>query len=120
MLKRLITLLGLFSLVVLLFFILFFSPREIGPLGVLVFFVVSYVFLFSVCSFFVFILSYFFNGKRRDRKANTIYSTIVSFGLILLLLAIRMYGFDIFMVVGIFILVFLCCFFAKRRLNMVK
>lgn len=118
--KHFVLVLCLMSLVVLLSLLLFFKPSDMGPLGVLVFFITLYIFLFSICSFLVSLFRRIFGGKGRDRKIDVAYSVIISFGLVLFLLILRLYKFNILMVFGLLFFMILGCFLVKKRLNVVK
>lgn len=118
--KRFSFALCLVSLIVLLFLTLFFKPSEIGPFGVLVFFIILYVFLFSVCSFFVSLFRCIFSGKGRNKKIDVAYSVVFSFGLVLFLLILKIYEFNIAMIFGLLFFMILGCFLAKKRLNVIK
>lgn len=118
--KRFMLALCLVSSIVLLFLVLFFRPSEIGPFGVLVFFITLYTFLFSVCSFFVSLFRRIFGGKGRNKKLDVAYSTIVSFGLVLFLLILKIYKIDIVIIFGLLFFMILGCFLVKKRLNVIK
>lgn len=118
--KKYVLFLGVLSLILMLFFLNYTSPSEIGPLGVLIFFVALYVFLFGLFYFLVCIIRAVLKGKKRSKRLDFFYSVILAFGPIILLL---MRAFEIFNIGSVLIailFVFLGCFLVKKKINMVE
>ncbi len=120
MLRKLLAFLSIFALVVILVFVNYTTPTEIGPFGVLVFFMSLYIFLFGVSLCIVSILRFILKGKRKNKKLDYYYAVIFAFGPIILLL-MRAFDVSSLMSVAITILfVFLGCFLIKKKVNVVE
>lgn len=111
--KRLIPVLSLTSVVVLLLMLNFTTPTGVGPLGVLVFFIAVYILMFGIATLIV----KFFGrilGRKPSRK-QYLYSVILAFGPIMLLLA-QSLGSISYLTVGLMVVFeFLGCFLVKKR-----
>ena len=84
----LITALGLAALILMLSFT---SPTEIGPLGVLLFFTTVYVVSFGIMTFILQSFSRLAFKKREFHRKDYLYSAVLGFGPIMLLMA-RSFG----------------------------
>ncbi len=110
--KRLIPILSLLAAVVLLLMLNFTTPADVGPLGVLVFFVACYM---VVLGFALLLVKIFMKliGKRMGRKGY-LYGAVIAFGPIMLLLIQSLGALSIFTAVLVVILVFLACFLVNK------
>lgn len=111
--KRLIPVLSLLAAVVLLVMLNFTTPTGIGPLGVLVFFAAVYVVMLGIAQLLV-------RGVMRlaihgvSSKEN-LYSAVIAFGPIMLLLAKSLGSLGWFTVGLVMVFVFLACFLIAKR-----
>lgn len=111
--KRLIPVLSLLAAIVLLVMLNFTTPTGIGPFGVLVFFAAVYVVMLGVAQMIV-----RFGAKVMKRnlaQREYLYSAVIAFGPIMLLLA-QSLGSLSPMTVGLTVVfVFLACFLIGKR-----
>lgn len=120
MLKKIVLFLSILALVAILYFVNFTTPSEIGPFGVLVFFIMLYVLLFGLFFCLVSVIRFVLKGKKRSKKLDYLYAVIIAFGPIMLLL-MRAFGVFNLATVAISILfVILGCFLVKNKLNVVE
>ena len=82
---------SIIALAVLILIILFTSPMEIGPLGVLLFFTTLYISIFGI--FTIALQTFYRLAFKREAFTNKdyLYSAVISFGPIMLLMA-RSFG----------------------------
>lgn len=93
----------------------FTSPTEIGPLGVLLFFTTLYISVFGVISFLMQIFFKLAFGKETLSGKDYLYSAVISFGPIMLLMA-RSFGTINFWTIGLITLfLILASFLVAKR-----
>lgn len=112
--KRLIPVLSLLAAVILLTTMNFTTPVGIGPLGVLIFFVAVYMLVFGVAFALVKIFTRVI-GHKLSRKSY-LYSAVIAFGPIMLLLAQSLGSVNAITVVLIVTFVILACFLISKRM----
>lgn len=106
---------GLFALLVLLVMLNFTAPLDIGPLGVLVFFTMIYVFVFGVFLGIEKMFRGIFGKKGKISQKELLCVVIASFGPIMLLL---MRAFEMLSIASSFLVilfVFLSCFLVNKK-----
>lgn len=118
--KRIIFLLFIISCGILLALLNFTTPSGVGPFGVLVFFLVFYVFLFSIATGFVAIFKKMSGKRFSGLKEEYFYAAAISSGPIFLLLMQAFDALNIFTIVLDIFFVILLCFLIKNRHNMIK
>ena len=107
-----ISIIGLAALIVMLTLV---SPTEIGPLGVLLFFTTIYVVTFGVNTLLLQTFVYFAFKRSVLRNKDYLYSAVLSFAPIMLLMA-RSFGAISLWTVGLIILfIFLAEFLVAKR-----
>lgn len=116
MLNRLIMLISLVATVVILVMLNLTTPAAVGPLGVLVFFMMIYAAVFGLAVWILWLLNRLL-GKRGMRRKDYYYAATVAFGPIMMLLVQSFGGLSFFTVLLTVAFVFLGCFLVK---NMVK
>lgn len=106
---------SIIGLAVLMVMLLFTSPMEIGPLGVLLFFTTIYAVTFGIVSLLMQTFMYFAFKKPSLRNKDYLYSAVLAFGPIMLLMA-RSFGAVSLWTVGLIILFLILAEFlvAKR------
>lgn len=113
--NRIVSIVAIASIVVLWFMLFFTSPTEIGPFGVLLFFTTLYAAIFSAFSL---ILQLFYKTaltRTTFRGKDYLYSAIMAFGPIMVLMA-RSFGAINIWTVGLIILfLFLAEFLVAKR-----
>lgn len=82
---------GIVGVFVLFLFLIFTSPTEIGPLGVLVFFTTLYIVIFSLFSFIWQIFSKMAYKRTVMRRKDYLCSAVLAFGPIMVMMA-RSFG----------------------------
>ena len=82
---------GIISLAVLLLMLNLTSPAEIGPFGVLLFFTTVFVFIYSVVSILMALFYRLIKKKTHMNRKDYMYSSVISFAPIMLLMA-RSFG----------------------------
>ena len=115
MFNRLMLLLSLISVVVILAMINFTTPTGVGPLGVLVFFMMVYVVVFGIVNLMVvgFIK---LMGYRQEARKEHYYAAMIAFGPVMLLL-IRSFGSLNLATIGMTaVFIALGCFVINKRL----
>ena len=114
--NRLIVTSSIIGLAALILMLNLTSPTEIGPLGVLLFFVLIYIVVFGVM---VFLMKLFYRlGFKREtfRRKDYLYAAIGAFGPIMLLMA-RSFGAMTFWTVGLIAFgVFLAEFLVYKKI----
>ena len=85
--SRVIYIMGILGLAALIIILNFTSPTKIGPSGVLLFFTTLYITIFSVIILFVQLFNRFAFKRNTLRRKDYLYSTILAFGPIMLLIA---------------------------------
>lgn len=116
MFNRLISLSALFSLIVLIVMLNLTSPMEIGPTGVLVFFVALYITIYGVLMGLI-RLTKRVTGKSQGLIKKDYYMGVVfSFGLIMLLLVQSFGTLNLFTVVLVILFVIISGFLVSKRL----
>lgn len=114
MLRRLILVTSLLAAVLLLLMMNFTTPAGIGPLGVLLFFLMIYLVMFGVAFLLVAIFTKI-TGKRIGKRTY-LYAAVIAFGPIMLLLA-QSLGTVSWLTVGLMaVFVLLACFLVNKRL----
>ncbi len=112
--KHLFSVLSLLAAVVLLVLLFLTTPAEVGPLGVLVFFVAVYVLVFGFALVMVKIITRL--SGRRINKKTYLYSAVIAFEPIMMLLA-QSLGSVSWWSVGLMVVFgFLACFLISKRL----
>lgn len=112
--KRLILVLSLLAAAVLLAMVNFTTPAEIGPLGVLVFFTAIYMVVFGLAFIFVRIFTQI-SGHQVGKKTY-LYSAMIAFGPIMLLLAQSLGSLSLWTVLLAVAFVGLACFLISKKL----
>ncbi len=112
--KHLIPVLSLLAAVVLLFMMNFTTPADVGPLGVLLFFIAFYVLMFGVALCLVKILTRL-SGKHISKKTY-IYGAVIAFGPIMLMLAQSLGSMSVVTVGLTMAFVLLGCFLVSKRM----
>lgn len=115
MFNRLMLLLSLVSVIVILMMINFTTPTGVGPLGVLVFFVMLYIVIFGVVNGLVALFMRTM-GKKQGSQKNRYYAAMISFGPIMVLLVQSFGSLNLVTVTGIVAFVALGCFVISKRL----
>lgn len=113
MFNRLILLFTLLSAAGLVVIMNFFAPMDLGPFGVLLFFTMTYIVLFGVCTFLVRI----FVGITRHGglwHKDYIYAAILALGPLMLLMVQSFGSFSIWTVGLVVLFEFLSCFMVKK------
>ena len=114
MFNRLSTLFSLIAIVVILAMMNLTTPTDVGPLGVLVFFIMVYVVVYGVTDL---IVSLFFKAaeKKQGISKGHFYAAVIAFGPIMLLLVQSFGSMSIATVAMVIAFVFLGCFIVKKR-----
>lgn len=115
MFNRLTTLLSLVAVIVILAMMNFTTPTDVGPLGVLVFFLMIYVVVFGIVNFIVQLFMRAENKKQGTRKSHYL-AAMIAFGPIMLLLIQSFGSLNLATVAMTVVFVFLGCFVIKKRL----
>ena len=89
--NRIILSISIIGLAALILMLNVTSPTEIGPVGVLVFFTTVYLCVFGLITLVLGAFSYFAFGKKSLKNKDYLYSAVMSFGPIMLLMA-RSFG----------------------------
>lgn len=113
--NRIILFTSIIGLAVLLFMLEFTSPTEIGPLGVLLFFTTIYIVSFGIISLIVNTFMKLAFKKDSFRAKDYLYSAVLAFGPIMLLMA-RSFGAINLWTIGLIItFIFLAEFLVAKR-----
>lgn len=111
--KHLIPVLSLLSAVVLLIMLNFTTPTDIGPLGVLVFFVAVFLMIYGVA--FVLVKMFTRLSGHQTGKKTYIYAAIFAFGPLMLLLAESLGSVNILTCALTGLFTILACFLVSKR-----
>jgi len=114
MFNRLMFLFSLVAVVVILAMMNFTTPTDVGPLGVLVFFVMVYVIVFGIVNLLVGLFSKA-SGKKQGKRKDRYFAAMISFGPIMLLLVQSFGSLNIITGAGVIFFVALGCFVIKKR-----
>ena len=110
-----VTIVSIIGLAALIIMLNFTSPTEIGPFGVLLFFTTLYIALFGIASACLSIFYHLTNKREAMRNKDYLYSAVLAFGPIMLLMA-RSFGVVTPLTVGlIFIFLLLAEFLVMKR-----
>lgn len=113
--KRIMSIVSFIGLAAMILMLFFTSPTEIGPLGVLLFFTTLYISVFGVISFLMQIFFKLAFGKETLSGKDYLYSAVISFGPIMLLMA-RSFGTINFWTIGLITLfLILASFLVAKR-----
>lgn len=118
--KRLVFICSLLSAILLMLLLNFTNPSEIGPFGVLVFFLSFYVVMFGIATFIVFIFRKMTGKRANSKREDYLYAAMIGFGPILLLLMRAFNILNILTVLLSVVFVLLGCFLIKSRFSVVK
>ena len=115
MFNRMLAICSIISVAVLVAMLYFTTPAEIGPLGVLVFFVLLYVVFFGLAVGGVKIFYKLIRKRGRLERKDYIYGAIIAFGPIMMLL-MQSFGSLNLLTTGLILLfVILGCFLVNKR-----
>ena len=89
--NRIVLYTSIIGLAALILILLFTSPMEIGPFGVLLFFTTLYLVIFGVCSLLMQAFYRLAFKRATFRNKDYLYAAVISFGPIMLLMA-RSFG----------------------------
>ena len=113
--KRIVSIIAILGVLALWFMLFFTSPTEIGPFGVLLFFTTLYASIFGIFSL---VLQLFYKTalkKGAFRGKDYLYSAIMAFGPIMVLMA-RSFGAISLWTIGLIVLfLFLAEFLVAKR-----
>ena len=115
MFNRLTFLFSLVAVIVILAMINFTTPTSVGPLGVLVFFVMIYVVLYGITNLIVGLFMRA-NGKKVNLRKGRYLSAMISFGPIMLLLVQSFGSLNLVTAAMVVVFVGLGCFVINKRL----
>ena len=113
--NRIVTTIGIVGLAALIAMLFLTSPSEIGPVGVLLFFTTLYLLSFSICTIIVQVFFHLAFGRKTLRNKDYLYSAVLAFAPIMLLMA-RSFGAISYWTVGLIVFFILLAEFlvAKR------
>lgn len=111
--KHLIPVLSLLAAVILLVMLNFTTPTDIGPFGVLVFFLACYILMLGIALALV-KLFLKLAGKKMGRKGY-LYAAVIAFGPLMLLLIESLGTLTPLTMVAVVILILLVCFLIAKR-----
>lgn len=115
MFNRLISFASLIAVVIILAMINLTTPTEVGPLGVLVFFIMVYLVVLGVVNLLVIFFRRMMGHKERTRKEHY-FAAMIAFGPVMLLL-IQSFGvLNIATIAMTIMFVVLGCFVISKRL----
>ena len=115
MFNRLMFLFSLVAIAVILAMINFTTPTGVGPLGVLVFFIMIYVVIYGIVNLIVGLFMKA-GGKKHGRNKGRYYAAMISFGPIMLLLVQSFGSLNLITAAMTVIFVILGCFVINKRL----
>ena len=113
MFNRLSLVLSFVAVVIILAMIYFTTPTGVGPLGVLVFFMMIYVIIYGITNL---IVGLFMKAGGKSQAKGKYYAAMVSFGPIMILLVQSFGSLNLITVAMIAVFVFLGCFVIKKRI----
>ena len=93
-----------------------FSPTEIGPFGVLLFFTTLYISVFGIVTLAMQIFYKLAFSKSSFRNKDYLYAAVAAFGPIMLLLARSFGAINLWTISLVFIFVFLAEFLVAKRI----
>lgn len=108
-------LLSLVAIVILLAMINLTTPTGVGPLGVLVFFMMVYIVVFGLVNMVVMLFMKLIGSKQGEQKQR-MYAGVISFGPIMLLLVQSFGSLNIATAIGVVAFIALGCFVINKRL----
>lgn len=111
--KHLVPVLTLLASIILCVMLNFTTPAEIGPFGVLVFFTTTYVLMFGIAVGVVRIYTKLLDRKMGHKEY--LYSVVLAFGPIMVLLLQSMGVMNLWMVLGVVLFVLVVCFFVSKK-----
>lgn len=111
--KHLIPVLSLLAAIVLLVMLNFTAPTDIGPFGVLMFFLACYVLMLGI-SLMLVKLFLKLAGKKIGHRAY-LYAAVIAFGPIMMLLIQSLGTLTPLTVVAVVVLILLVCFLIAKR-----
>ena len=113
--NRIISTISIIGLAALILMLNITSPTEIGPFGVLLFFTTLYLTIFGVFSLIFGAFNYLAFKKPKLKKKDYLYSAVMSFGPIMLLMA-RSFGVvNLWTVSLVVVFLFLAEFLVAKR-----
>ena len=113
--NRIIAILSIIGLAVLTIMLIFTSPTEIGPLGVLLFFTTVYIVAFGLITLLIQTFNHFAFKKSTLRNKDYLYSAVLAFGPIMLLMARSFGAVNLWTLSLITIFLFLAEFLVAKR-----
>lgn len=113
--NRIVSIVSIIGLAVLLIMLNFTSPTEIGPLGVLVFFTTVYLVAFGIITLVMQAFMRLAFKKESFRVKDYLYSAILAFGPIMLLMARSFGAINLWTVGLICVFLFLAEFLVAKR-----
>ena len=113
--NRIVSIVSIIGLAVLLIMLNFTSPTEIGPLGVLVFFTTVYLVAFGIITLVMQAFMRLNIKKESFRVKDYLYSAILAFGPIMLLMARSFGAINLWTVGLICVFLFLAEFLVAKR-----
>jgi hypothetical protein len=126
MFKKIIFAVELLSIILLVVMMNFTTPTEIGPFGVLIFFMLVYVVCLGICTC---VLYWFFwvKGVFSDKgsgvanvKKSYVYGSVVAFGPVMMLATQSFGGLNLLEVSLIVFFVIIACFLVSKRFDVVQ
>ncbi|MBQ3445533.1 hypothetical protein IJQ51_00545 [Candidatus Saccharibacteria bacterium] len=114
--NRFIISISIIGLAVLMLMLNFTSPTEIGPVGVLLFFTTLYVFIFGILTLAMQAFFYFTMKKPALSHKEYLYSAVLAFGPIMLLMARSFGAINLWTIVLIILFLSLAEFLVYKRI----
>ena len=114
--NHVIVALSIIGLAVLMIMLIFTSPTEIGPLGVLLFFTTVYVVTFGLTTLFLQTFNHLAFKKSTLRNKDYLYSAVLAFGPIMLLIARSFGAINLWTISLIATFLFLAEFLVAKRI----
>ena len=115
MFKRVVLIANLTAIVILLVMLNFTNPADIGPLGVLLFFILTYVIVYGIASLIVKLFRKLLQKKGEMTKKDYLYAAVLAFAPIMLLLAQSLGSFGWFTILLVGLFEVLGCFLVSKR-----
>lgn len=115
MLNRLTIVVNLAAVAVLLVMLNFTTPADIGPLGVLFFFVLVYVLMYSLAKLLVKVFWKTLQKRGEVGQKGRLYAAVIAFVPIMLLLVQSLGSLNVFTLVLTILFAFLGCFLVYKR-----
>ena len=114
--NRIIPIISAIGLAALVLMLIFMSPTESGPVGVLLFFTTLYMTLFGIFSLLTGVFLHLAFKKQAMRNKDYLYSAVLAFGPIMLLMARSFGAINLWTVSLIAVFLFLAEFLVAKRL----